>query len=93
MAEDLQERIGTNPSALANVALIYVGLGNKDQAMIWLSKAYDARFNPSILLRPAFDSLRSDTRFSDLQRRIGMAQPDQTVDAHPDPSGDVAEAM
>jgi len=26
--------------------------------MIWLDKAYEARFNPSILLRPAFDPLR-----------------------------------
>jgi len=34
--------------------------------MIWLDKAYQARFNPSILLRPAFDPLRSDARFQDL---------------------------
>ena len=36
----------------ASVALIYVGLGDNDQAMVWLNKAFDARFNPSILLRP-----------------------------------------
>jgi hypothetical protein len=42
---------------------IYVGLGDQDRAMIWLKKAYEARFSPSILLRPAFDSLRSDDRF------------------------------
>jgi hypothetical protein len=40
-----------NPSADANIALIYVGLGDQDQAMAWLNKAYEARFNPSILLR------------------------------------------
>jgi len=49
-----------------------VGLGDNDNAMIWLNKAYQARFNPSILLRPAFDALRSDARFQDLRQRIGL---------------------
>ena len=63
-----------NHSADANIALIYVGLGDNDQAMIWLEKAYETRFNPSILLRPAWDPLRSDARFKDLRRRIGLPQ-------------------
>ena len=63
-----------NHSADANIALIYVGLGDNDQAMMWLEKAYEARFNPSILLRPAWDPLRSDARFKDLLRRIGLPQ-------------------
>jgi TolB-like protein/Flp pilus assembly protein TadD len=63
-----------NHSADANIALIYVGLGDNDQAMIRLEKAYEARFNPSILLRPAWDPLRSDARFKDLRRRIGLPQ-------------------
>jgi hypothetical protein len=49
-----------------------MGLGDHDQAMIWLNKAFEARFNPSILLRPAFDPLRSEARFQDLKRRIGL---------------------
>jgi tetratricopeptide (TPR) repeat protein len=56
----------------ASIALVYVGLGDNDQAMIWLNKAYQAQFNPSILLRPAFDPIRSDARFQDLLRRIGL---------------------
>src|SRR4029077_669841 len=60
IVEDLEARQDQNPSADANVALIYVGLGDRDQAMNWLNKAYEARFNPSILLRPGFDVLRSD---------------------------------
>jgi TolB-like protein/DNA-binding winged helix-turn-helix (wHTH) protein/Flp pilus assembly protein TadD len=70
--EDLEARQDQNASAAANIALIYVGLGEHDRAMDWLNKAYEARFNPSILLRPAFDALRSDARFQDLLRRIGL---------------------
>jgi len=33
-----------NPSADANIALIYVGLDDRDQAIIWLNRAYEARF-------------------------------------------------
>ena len=57
----------------SEIALIYVGLGEKDQAMTWLETAYAEHFNPSILVRPAFDPLRSDPRFQDLVHRIGLA--------------------
>jgi TolB-like protein/DNA-binding winged helix-turn-helix (wHTH) protein/Tfp pilus assembly protein PilF len=72
IVRSLEEQHDQNPSADANVALIYVALGDHDEAMNWLNKAYEARFNPSILLRPAFDPLRSDARFQDLIRRIGL---------------------
>ena len=71
---ELAEPSDKNHSADANIALIYVGLGDNDQAMIWLEKAYETQFNPSILLRPAWDPLRSDARFKDLRRRIGLPQ-------------------
>jgi TolB-like protein/DNA-binding winged helix-turn-helix (wHTH) protein/Flp pilus assembly protein TadD len=54
------------------VASIYAALGDKDRAMDWLEKGYVERLNPGSLLRPGFDSLRSDPRFQDLRRRIGL---------------------
>ena len=72
--KDLEDRPNRHSSTDANIALIYVGLGDRDKAMMWLDKAYQAHFNPSILLRPAFDPLRSDARFQDLLRRIGLPQ-------------------
>jgi TolB-like protein/DNA-binding winged helix-turn-helix (wHTH) protein len=72
MVKDLEDRQSQHSSTDASIGLIYVGLGDKDQAMIWLNKAYQARFNPSILMRPAFDPLRSDAPFQDLLRRIGL---------------------
>ena len=56
----------------SEIALIYVGLREKDQAMKWLEKAYEGHFNPSIRLRPAFDPLRPDPRFQNLVHRIGL---------------------
>ena len=72
IVKELKARPDENHSIDANVALVYVGLGDHDQAMIWLNKAYEARFNPSILLRPAFDPLRSDARFRGLPRGLGL---------------------
>lgn len=66
---DLKSRSAGNA---AEVALMYVGLGDKTQAMKWLEKAYEEHFNPSLLMRPAFDPLRSDPRFQNLMRRIGL---------------------
>jgi TolB-like protein/Flp pilus assembly protein TadD len=68
----LQEREPQHSSTDANIALVHLGLGNADEAMAWLSKAYQARFNPSILMRPAFDPLRSDMRFQQLWRDIDL---------------------
>lgn len=70
--DELSRRQSDPSPADAAVALIYVGLGDHDRAIAMLQKAFAARFNPSILLRPAFDPLRSDPRFVDLLRHIGM---------------------
>ena len=56
----------------AEIAMVYAALGDKDQAMTWLKKGYEERFNPGVLLRPCFDPLRSDSRFQDLVRHIGL---------------------
>jgi tetratricopeptide (TPR) repeat protein len=71
---DLKNRSHHGFSNAPEIALVYVGLDEKDQAMAWLEKAYAERFNPGVLLRPAFDPLRSDARFQDLLRRIGLSR-------------------
>ena len=69
---DLKNRSNDRFSNAAVIALIFVGLDDTDQAMAWLEKAYAERFNPQILMRPGFDSLRSDPRFQDLLHRTGL---------------------
>src|SRR6202522_4844593 len=69
---DLKRRSNPNSSFVPEIATIYVALGDQDQAMEWLEKGYEERFNPGVLLRPGFDPLRSEPRFKDLLRRIGF---------------------
>lgn len=59
-----------------DMALVYAGLGDKDKAFAWLDKAYaEHSFALSNLkVEPRFDLLRSDPRFADLLRRIGLPQ-------------------
>jgi hypothetical protein len=71
---DLKNRSRRALSNAPEIALIYVGLKQNDQAMIWLDKAFTERFNPGALLRPAFDPLRNDASFQDPLRRIGLVR-------------------
>jgi TolB-like protein/Flp pilus assembly protein TadD len=56
------------------VAVIYLALGNRDQAFDWIQKAYDDRSAWLVYLKvdPLFDGVRQDARFTDLMRRIGL---------------------
>jgi len=58
------------------IALVYAGLGEKDQAFQWLEKSYQDH-EPRITrlkVDPLMDSLRADPRFADLVKRIGLPQ-------------------
>ena len=69
---DLRKRSNATYSHGPEIAVIYAALGDGDQAMNWLEKGYEERFNPGVLLRPGFDPLRNDPRFQDLARRVGL---------------------
>lgn len=53
-------------------ALIYAGLGDKEQALIWLRKAVEERSHWLIWIQvdPRFDTLRSDARFQQIVRTV-----------------------
>ncbi len=55
-------------------AVVYIGLGRKDDAFRWLDKAYDERCEYLVYLssEPLADPLRGDPRFSHLLNRIGL---------------------
>jgi tetratricopeptide (TPR) repeat protein len=58
-----------------SIALIYVGLDEKDQAFEWLDTAYNERDESFIHLKvdPRLDTLRSDPRFTERLRLIRLA--------------------
>ncbi len=59
-----------------NMAIPYAGLGDRDNAMRLLTKAYQERSAemPQVNVEPFFDNLRSDPRFQDLERRLNFPQ-------------------
>jgi TolB-like protein/DNA-binding winged helix-turn-helix (wHTH) protein/Tfp pilus assembly protein PilF len=74
LLNDLKKNSNASFTNAPHIAMIYASMGDNDQAMHWLERAYKERFNPSILLRSGFDPLRSDPRFKDLMRRIGLPE-------------------
>src|SRR5580700_9899952 len=74
LLSDLEKRSNADLTNAPHIAMIYASMGNNEQAMHWLEKAYEERFNPSILLRSGFDPLRSDPRFEEFMHRVGLPE-------------------
>jgi tetratricopeptide (TPR) repeat protein len=62
-----------DPTAMAQV---FAGVGDKDQALGWLEKAYAQRSGglTSLKVNPTYDALRGDARFRNLLLRVGLEQ-------------------
>jgi tetratricopeptide (TPR) repeat protein len=72
--DQLRERSRTEYISPYHFALIHMGLNQGDLAFEWLEKAYGertARLTGELFER-LFDPFRSDPRFQDLVRRIGL---------------------
>lgn len=69
--ENMRDKIHVTPY---NVASIYAALGDKEEALAQLQKAYEERsfYLTWLAVDPQLDSLRSDPRFQDLLRRLGL---------------------
>jgi hypothetical protein len=59
-----------------SIAVVYAGLGDKDQAFEWLNRAYEARsFGMTQLnVETIFYDLRSDKRFKGLLKRMNLPE-------------------
>lgn len=76
LLRDLKESSATHYFPPYHVALIYLGLGEREEALNLLEKAYDERYPWLIHLNvdPRLDPLRSEPRFKTLVSRIGLGQ-------------------
>lgn len=73
-ADTLAARAQHSHVAGVRIARLYAHAGDADQALLWLQKAYDAKETPLVHLAVAWDwdQLRSDPRFQDLLRHMGL---------------------
>jgi TolB-like protein/DNA-binding winged helix-turn-helix (wHTH) protein/Tfp pilus assembly protein PilF len=71
--EQLSRRQHLDPGGLLRA---HIGMGNQDQAFAYLEKAYGQHSSAPIALKvdPMYDPLRSDPRFQQLLRRVGLAE-------------------
>ena len=72
----LEEDVKKNGVGRYEIALVYAGLGKKQEAFKWLEEANNAHDVGLLYLKidPCLDPLRSDARFDDLVRRVGLAR-------------------
>lgn len=63
-----------NPVSPGMIALVYVALDERPQALSWLEKAYHQHSSIMTWLKtdPRFDRIREESRFQDLMRRVGL---------------------
>jgi TolB-like protein/Flp pilus assembly protein TadD len=72
--KELEEKYTKRESTGQFLAAVYAGLGDKDQAFAWLERDFQQRSGqlPTITWRLQFEDLRSDPRYADLVRRMGL---------------------
>jgi len=74
--KDLDAMYDRHEALGQDLAAVYAGLGDKDQAFVWLEKDFQAHSGLLVRIRwlSPFESLRGDPRYADLRRRMGLPQ-------------------
>jgi hypothetical protein len=74
MISRLQKHVQNTGVGRYEVALVYAGLGEKEEAFAWLEKSFVARDKGLTYLEidPCLDPLPSNSRFQGLVRRVGF---------------------
>jgi TolB-like protein/Flp pilus assembly protein TadD len=77
LLQNLQQRAERAYVPAYDFAIIYTALGETEQALAWLQRAYNEHDWALIVLgvEPRLDPLRSDSRFQSLLSKVGLKQP------------------
>jgi serine/threonine-protein kinase len=72
--EELKRLMDVRNVSRHDLAVASLALGEKEQALDWLEKGYEDRnwWMPWLKVEPRFDPLRSEPRFQELVRRVGL---------------------
>lgn len=75
LLRQLHERAQRTYVPSFHIEIIYTGLEQEDQALVWLEKGYQEGSAWMVWLKvdPRLDVLRSDPRFQDLLHRVGLS--------------------
>jgi len=72
---NLQQSSQGDKSYAYSIAVAYLGIGDNEKAIKWLQKSYaEHTITTALRVDPVFDPLRSDPRFQELLRGMGLAQ-------------------
>lgn len=73
IVKELKEKFAQRQANGYDIARLYIGLGDRDQAFEWLEKDFQSRnaTMPNFLSTPPLSYLHDDPRFKDLTRRVG----------------------
>ncbi len=74
IVREQEEAAKRGPVASPNLALAWTALGDHDRAFYWLNRAYEDRLYlvRMVLIDPGYDPLRSDPRYAELTRKMGL---------------------
>jgi hypothetical protein len=81
--EELEEESRRQYIPASHIAMVYLGLNEKDKAITWLEKSFEQRYPLliDIAVEPRMDRLRSHPRFQDLLRRMNLPEGARPLDA------------
>ena len=73
--KELEKRYGDKQADSRDLVIVYCGLDDKNKAFDWLEKAFADKsvFLAFLKLEPLMETLHSDPRWSDLERRVGVS--------------------
>jgi tetratricopeptide (TPR) repeat protein len=76
IVRELEEKYKNGEADGRDVAVVYAGLGENDKVFEWLEKDFQSRLSSLVELRSevAFIPLRSDPRYKDLLKRMGLPE-------------------
>jgi TolB-like protein len=74
--KELERRYASKEADARDLVVVYAGLDDKEKAFSWLEKAFADRsvFLVFLKLEPLMETLHSDPRWKELERRVGVSE-------------------